>query len=285
MERTLEMVKAKVIRLAAFALVLCSLNSCAYRWRAIKVDNKRSGCVSVTANNSDVALGHIDDDVYYAPSGKRSTDGSALKVAKILLDVQDDVKELKQVVAYAPTAVKSYAPQSELSNFTVDCVMRRVGAETGRKVDVGLTNFGGIRRDVPRGDVILDDFVSMFPFTNYLVYVRISGAQLRDLVQGMVNRGKLQVLGGVELVIDRKAKKIESFKVGGEPLDDDRVYGLASIDFLLKGGDDIDLEKRSVEVEKTGVLIRTAVLDEVHALTAAGKPFEYHLDNRVVVNE
>ena len=279
------MVKAKVIRIAAIALAVCTLTSCAYSWHTIKVDNRRSGAVCVTENNSDVALGHIENGVYYAPSGKQLSEGSAPKVAKVLIDVQDDMKELKQVIGYAPQAMESHRPQSELSNFAIDCVMRRVEAETGRKVDVGLTNFGGIRCGVPQGDVILDDFVSMFPFVNYLVYIQISGAQLRDLFEKMVNRGKIEVCGGVEIVIDKKAKKITSFKVGGEPLDDGKMYGLASIDFLLKGGDNINLQERASEVVKTDLLIRTAVLDEVYALRDAGKPLEYHLDNRVIVNE
>lgn len=279
------MVKAKVIRFAALALAVCSLTSCAYSWHAIKVDNRRSGCVCVTENNSDVALGHIENGVYYAPSGRQCSEGAAPEVAKVLIDVQDDMKELKQVIGYAPRAMESHRPQSELSNFAIDCVMRRVETETGRKVDVGLTNFGGIRCGVPQGDVILDDFVSMFPFVNYLVFIQISGAQLRSLFEGMVNRGKIEVCGGVELVIDKKAKKITSFKVGGEPLVDSKMYGLASIDFLLKGGDNINLQERASEVIKTDLLIRTAVLDEVYALRDAGKPLEYHLDNRVIVNE
>lgn len=281
----MEMVKTKVVVKAACAtaFVLC-LGSCAssytYRWHKIAVDNSRSGVTFATADNVEQAMGYVEDGVYHAPSGRVFTDGSTVAVASELIAVQPEMKYLKQVVAYAPKAMTSHAPQSELSNFAVDCLMAKTAEVTGRKVDVGITNFGGIRCGVPQGDVILDDFVSMFPFKNYLVYATIRGDRLLELFEGIVSRG-FQAFGGVELVV--RDRKILSFKIGGEEIDKDKLYGLASIDFLLKRGDGISIADYAQEVQVTDVLIRTAVLEEVFRRTEAGEPVEYHLDNRVTV--
>jgi 2',3'-cyclic-nucleotide 2'-phosphodiesterase (5'-nucleotidase family) len=44
--------------------------------------------------------------------------------------------------------------------------MAKVERLAGKKVHVGVGNFGGIRIDMPKGDIILDDMLSMFPFKN-----------------------------------------------------------------------------------------------------------------------
>lgn len=118
----------------------------------------------------------------------------------------------------------------------------------------------------------------MFPFNNYLVYVQMDGKHLRDLFEKMVSR-KVEAVSGVELQIE--GKKLLSLKVGGEEIQDDKLYGIGSIDFLLRGGDKIHLADGAKEIIKTDCLIRDCVLEGINALTREGKPLEYHLDNRV----
>lgn len=262
--------------------VLCVVVGCSagYSWSTLKVDAHRTGVKPATADNTREALGYVQDGTYYAPSGRVYNEGATPELARILIDAQPEMASLKQVIAHAPKAMSSHYPQSELSNFAVDCIMEGVEELTGRKVDVGITNFGGIRCDIPQGDVLLDDIVSMFPFKNYLVYVQVDGKQLRRIFEDMASR-KLQAVGGVEVVIN--GKTVESLKVGGEEVRDDKLYGIGSIDFLLNGGDKIHLGEGAVEVVRTGVLLRDCILKKVYALSEAGLPLEYHLDNRVVI--
>ena len=60
--------------------------------------------------------------------------------------------------------MEAYFPESALSNWFVDILMAKVEKLSGKKVDIGIANFGGIRVDMPQGDIILDDMLSMFPF-------------------------------------------------------------------------------------------------------------------------
>jgi 2',3'-cyclic-nucleotide 2'-phosphodiesterase (5'-nucleotidase family) len=148
-------------------------------------------------------------------------------------------------------------------------------------VDIGVVNFGGIRVDMPKGNVILDDMLSMFPFKNQLAYVEHSGKQIRNILESMAAR-RFQVLGGVRVVADDG--KLISAEIGGEPLQDDKIYGLATISFLLDGGDGLTLghEARSVTIfEEVDVI--DAILEHVHAETAAGRPIEYKTDGRVQI--
>ena len=98
----------------------------------------------------------------------------------------------------------------------------------------------------------------------------------KDSVCALVSR-KVEAVSGVELQIE--GKKLLSLKVGGEEIQDDKLYGIGSIDFLLRGGDKIHLADGAKEIIKTDCLIRDCVLEGINALTREGKPLEYHLDH------
>jgi 2',3'-cyclic-nucleotide 2'-phosphodiesterase (5'-nucleotidase family) len=112
-------------------------------------------------------------------------------------------------------------PESALSNWFIDILMARTEELAGRKVDVGIGNFGGIRIDMPQGDIILDDMLSMFPFKNQLVYVEHTGKQIRSILEEMA-AGRFQVLGGVRVVAENG--RLVSAEIAGEPIDDDKTY-------------------------------------------------------------
>ena len=188
---------------------------------------------------------------------------------------------VKNVIAYSTEEMVVSYPESSLTNWFVDILMAKVEKLAGKKVDIGVVNFGGIRVDMPKGNVILDDMLSMFPFKNQIAYVEHSGKQIRNILESMAAR-RFQVLGGVRVVADDG--KLISAEIGGEPLQDDKIYGLATISFLLDGGDGLTLghEARSVTIfEEVDVI--DAILEHVHAETAAGRPIEYKTDGRVQI--
>ena len=69
-------------------------------------------------------------------------------------------------------------------------------------------------------------------------------------------------------------------------LDDDKVYGLATISFLLEGGDNLSLAENALSVTVyEDVPIIDAVLEHIKAETEAGRPIEYKTDGRVVIKD
>ena len=268
----------------AILLILCACGLKAQEfnmdWNRAHMDGSRTGVTAPNADNVEQALGTVKDGIYYAPNGKVFKKGATPEVARLLIEAQPEMAFVKEYIGYSPREVdRSQRPQNELSNLIVDRTMAKTEEVTGRKVDVGIVNFGGIRVDLPQGDVILDDILSMLPFENYLCYVQLRGADLRALYQQFARTG-MQVVGGVELTV--KDHELVDVKVGGKALDDNALYGLATIDFLLAGGDEISCAKNALELIQTKVLLRDAVLPYMRELGAAGKPIEYHLDNRVV---
>lgn len=272
----------KFIAYIILSLLCLSAAAQDYSWRAVKMDGSRTGTASPSKDNVKESLGVYKAGRYTAPNGTVHGRRSATaRTARVVLDAQPAMARVKDVIGYSPAVMEAYFPESALSNWFVDVLMAKVEKLSGKKVDIGIANFGGIRVDMPQGDIILDDMLSMFPFKNQLVYVEHTGKEIRNILESMA-AGRFQVLGGVRVVAD--GGKLVSAEIGGEPIDDDRIYGLATISFLLSGGDGLTLEQnaRSVTVYKD-VDVIDAILEHVYAETAAGRPIEYKADGRVVV--
>ena len=246
------------------------------------MDGSRTGTASPSKDNVAEAVGTFKGGKYIAPNGKtfrkRSTVG---RTARIVLDAQPAMARVKDVIGYSTEAMEVAYPESALSDWFIDIIMARTEELMGKKVDIGIGNFGGIRIDMPQGDIILDDMLSMFPFKNQLVYVEHKGKEIRKILEQMA-AGRFEVLGGVRVVAEDG--KLVSAEIGGEPIDDEKVYGLATISFLLTGGDGLTLADNALSVtvfENEDII--DAVLAHVNAATAAGRPIEYKMDGRVTV--
>ena len=274
------MVKARLISLLALATLTCA--SCQYSyeysWQKYRMDGHRTGVTAPSADNVPEALGVIRGDVYTAPNGRTFQKGSATYgTAADMISAQPLLEDLKTVVGTATRDMVGRAPESELSNWWVDNMMASVARLTKRKVDVGFLNFGGIRTSLPQGELLLDDFVSMFPFKNYLTYVALKGSDLQE-VFNFIASSRPFVIGGAKLVVSNH--QIDTLLVGGKPIDPKKTYGVATVDFLIDGGDGMTVGKNAKEMIVTDKKVIDEVLTAIYELQAAGKPLEYSKDGR-----
>ena len=252
-------------------------------WQKYRMDGHRTGVTVPSADNVPQALGVIEGDVYTAPNGRTFAKGSATYAAAAdMIGVQAQMARVKEVVGHAPEAMVRQSPESALSDWIVDRMMAEVASVTKRKVDVGITNFGGIRVDLPAGDVLLDDLLSMLPFRNSLCYVALKGSDLQAIFDQMAAT-QPQVLGGVKFVLT--GHRIDTLLVGGKPIDPNRTYGVATIDFLLDGGDGLTIAKNARELITADKTVIDVMLPYVRSLGASGTPLEYKTDGRVVVKK
>lgn len=252
-------------RLFGLILILCSVSLAAqeYSWESEDMDGSRTAALE---------KGEI----------KLKKNSAAAKTIALVEAAQPAMARVKEVIGHSTEALSKSYPQSKLSNWTVDTIMEKVASLSGKKVDVGFSNFGGIRVDMPQGDILLDDILSMFPFKNNLVYIEHKGSTLRGIFEWMAST-RVQPIGGVEMVVHDG--KLESLLIGGEPLDDDKVYVVATNSFLLNGGDGFFLAKDAVDMKIYDELVMDAMLESIRKFTAQGRPFEYKLDSRVIIKK
>ena len=73
--------------------------------------------------------------------------------------------------------------------------------------------------------------------------------------------------------------------MGGKPIDPDKVYNVATIDFLLSGGDQIAIGALAEDVVLSPVLVRDVMLEYVRKAEAAGIVLDGKKDGRVIMED
>lgn len=189
------------------------------------------------------------------------------------------VGSLQEIVGYSDAEYEKHRPESGLSNFAAD-IIRETGEKLcGSHVDVGLTNFGGIRTNLPKGAVRIYDIYSIFPFDNSLLVFDIKGSDLLTFFRKQAR--KPEALSGVRF--DVVNGEIKTLLVGGEPIDPDKIYKFATIDFLMDGGDGVQLKDFAMNVQKSGRFLRDIIIDYIKDMTARGQVISLKPDGRVTV--
>ena len=165
---------------------------------------------------------------------------------KKALDAIDrrNAKAFNAVVAHSDRRMSSAMvivrrQESGLGDISADAFRWKTGA------DIAVMNGGGLRADLPAGDVRRIDVMSIFPFNNTVQVAEIKGRTVREMLEHSVSaypaafEGFLSVSGMTYSFNPAKpvGQRVSEIRIGNEPLVDDKTYTLATMDFLLNGGD------------------------------------------------
>ena len=255
-------------------------------WRLVSMDGHRAGAEPVNLTNVDEALGVFTDDAYVSPAGvSYSADSPIAGVALALMDAQHRLAPLKVVVGHSDALYDNARnnPDLPLGNLFVDALRAYGSRYFNVPMDFAITNFGGIRVPLPEGAVTMDDIGSMFPFKNYMCYVKMKGTELQKLLEQLSGTKAFQPVSGA--VVRVKNHQLESALVGGQPIDPQRVYHVTTIDFLLGGGDQINIGALALDVKLSPVLLKEIMLDYVQGCEARGELVHAAADGRVIMEE
>lgn len=102
-----------------------------------------------------------------------------------------DIGNLDLLVGYAPAEVRRVSPNggdSQLGNLVSTSMWLRLGVQT----DFSMTNTTGIRSDLPRGPVTLENLFNVFPFDNAIAKMQLSGSETFELFDFIARRSKLR---------------------------------------------------------------------------------------------
>ena len=206
-----------------------------------------------------------------------------LRATQTIARYEAQVAPLQEIVGYSDAEYDKGRPEGPLSNFAADVVRAIAGKKTGDPIDVSLMNMGGIRTSLPQGAVRVYDIYSIFPFDNYLVTFDIKGSDLRRFLNQMIARRRVEALSGVEMVIT--GREADKLLVAGAPIDDNRVYKFATINFLMDGGDGVVLSDVAFNLKETGIWIRDAIVEYLQDQMARGETISLHPDGRIVYTD
>lgn len=215
-----------------------------------------------------------------------NTTPSKLKSTEIIAKYKPKVDELMKPIGKTQMKMDKFAPESPLSNWSVDVILKYAQKymednNLPGKVDISMLNFGGIRTSLPNGEITPYDILSIFPFDNRVVILNIQGKFLKGLFENFAKRERVEALGGVEIKINKQ--RLEKLLIGGEPIDEEKFYNVATIDFLMNGSDNVYGLKNHRSVIETNTLMRDVVIEYVKAETAAGHTIKGEKDGRAII--
>ena len=84
-----------------------------------------------------------------------------------------------------------------------------------------------------------------------------------------------------QIVINKKV--LEKCLINGKPIKDDKIYKVATIDFLLDGGDNVYALKYASKVIKTEKKLMDVYIDHIKSETAKGKVIDQKSDSRITI--
>ncbi|HOI22327.1 MAG: 5'-nucleotidase C-terminal domain-containing protein [Spirochaetia bacterium] len=130
--------------------------------------------------------------------------------------------------------------QSNLGTLIASGMLYVTGA------DIALMNGGGIRDSIPAGDITLKQVYTVMPFGNYIQTGKLKGSELDAVLENGVGKlpapdGRFPHLAGWSYTLDASkpaGDRVSNIMVGGQPVDPNKEYTLATLNFLFNGGDD-----------------------------------------------
>jgi len=145
-------------------------------------------------------------------------------------------------------------------NWVTDVMRARLGS------DVAIQNRGGIRADLAAGELTRRDLFAILPFGNTLVELELTGAELRATVEkalGDTRHSGIEVSGmTVQYAGTWPEGRVTGLRVGGEPLEPERRYTVATNSFLAGGGDAyFPAAALDRDVLDTGLILRDVLED------------------------
>ncbi len=186
--------------------------------------------------------------------------------------LDDVVSEMSRVIGKSNVRMSrsltgEVAKHGELSigNFQTDIMRALTGA------DFAFQNTGGIRGEIPEGDITVRDIWNLSPFGNSIVTMHLNGKQLKELLELSVSHrySKLQ-MSGLRIIYNSSLppgrRVLNVFVItdeGEEPLDLKEKYKVATNSFLAQGGDGYRTFREGEDVRDTSILLREAQIEYI----------------------
>ena len=198
-------------------------------------------------------------------------------VAAKLAAYRERFPETDEIIgSTAERITRRYNEQSALGSLFAD-ILLNYGA-----TDIAFIHSGGLRADLPAGEVTREDLLDAFPFVDLVVTLSMTGAQVHDVLEQSfsLERGVLQVSGMVVSYDVEKpvGERVVSVKIGGQDLDTGSTYTVTTLDFLASGA---DLYRGFIGAEVLGSS-GPEFADLLLARFASSEPVSVPLDERLI---
>ncbi len=188
-------------------------------------------------------------------------------IQKFIQPYHDRVESiLDSTLAYAPFVITKTDGKfnTTAGNLMADIVLSETSPifnkRTGHTIDLVLLNHGGIRSIISKGNVTSRTAYEVMPFENSVVVVELKGDALLKMVDYLIQSKRAHPVAGIQLILN-KDNTVNTFTINGKSVDKNKSYYVATSDYLVTGGDNMNFFKEALSKTETDYKIRNAMID------------------------
>lgn len=171
----------------------------------------------------------------------------------IIAQIADDERSIEhltsEVVGYSPFLLKGAREyvrtwETNLSNLITDSMLFATDA------NISFLSGGNIRAGIDAGDITMGQILTALPFSNLLVTLELSGADIFQMLEHGVSHYPDESsifihVAGLNFTFDPDAEPGQrvrtAFLADGSNLYDEKMYTIATTEFLAYGGDGYEM--------------------------------------------
>ena len=209
-------------------------------------------------------------------------------------------EKLNEVVASTTVDLIIYDPVAKTDDGKSVRIIRRTETNLGdlcadayldqsSGADIAMINGGGIRVNINKGSITLNDILKVHPLGNSLTVIEATGQQVLDALEWSVHAmpgefGGFDQVAGLTFEVDATIptpctqddhgfftgmeegveRRVRNVLVGGEPIDPEKTYKVVSHDYqLLENGDGYTMFKGCKVLQKSVKLDNQVLIDYI----------------------
>jgi 5'-nucleotidase len=191
-------------------------------------------------------------------------------IDQVLAPAVEQVRALKaqSLGPILDTPIRRLTPVSPLGNLVTDALLASVPG-----ADLALHNSsGGLRADLPAGQLTYGRVYEVMPFDNVVLTVRLTGRQLREVFEAQLQKSR-RLVGfsgiSVQARCGGSSLDIALIRPSGTPIQDGDTLLVVVSEFLATGGDGIlapVLPADGFPVDPAAPLVRDVIVDYLKKL-------------------
>lgn len=172
------------------------------------------------------------------------------KITSLMYDIKErQEKIISEVIGKTPVLLEASrelvrTSETNLGNLVADAILEK------SKADIAITSGGSVRSSVDAGDITVGNIISVLPFGNYVIVKELTGKQVWDMFENGFSKypetdGRFPQFSGAIVTFNPKkpaGNRVESIALkDGTPLDLNKIYKVASDDYISVGGDEYNM--------------------------------------------
>jgi len=194
------------------------------------------------------------------------------KIEAFIKPYRDSLDVIKnRIIGVNKTELKAYKPDSPLSGFVADIMLQKGRELLSEVIDteenypsISIINIKGLRTSLNKGNITVNNIVSVMPFDNKLNAILMKGEDLELVFQHIANSNGDGIAGAT---CDLTQSGMKNIKINNENLSSKNFYWVFVSDYLTDGGDHYFALQNHIKIIEFRNKINDILIEYIQNLT------------------